>query len=228
MPSPGSLYVVATPIGNMRDITLRAIGILGQVGLIISEDTRTTAGLLSKYGILAPMESYYSPKEKSLAEKYIKRLLEGTDIALLSENGTPCVSDPGFILISRAYEEGIKVVPIPGPSALTSALAICGFPIDEVFFAGFLPRKKGARKKYIENHINSGYAFVFYESKYRINDSLKYIADFAPDLPIALMREMTKKFEEVIRGPAREVCEIVNSRPGIKGEFTIVCSPSDK
>ena len=228
MPSSGTLYIIATPIGNMQDITLRAIETLAAVDPILSEDKRTTAGLLSKYGILTPMEAYYSPKEKTLAEKFIQKLLTGSDVALLSENGTPCVSDPGYLLLNRAYEEKIRVVPIPGPSALTAALGVCGLPAGEVFFAGFLPRKKGARKKYIEKHISAGYAFVFYESKYRISDTLKYIAGYAPSLRIAVMREMTKKFEEIIRGTAAEVSGIVNARPGIKGEFTVVCSPSEK
>lgn len=224
MSSKGSLYLVATPMGNMQDITIRAIETLSECDLIISEDTRTTGRLLKKYGILTPMQPYYSPKEKTLSERYIRKILDGANIALVSENGTPCISDPGYLIVKRAFEEEVKVRPVPGPSALSAALSVCGLPLGEIFFAGFLPRKKGKRKSYLEAHLKGEYTFVFYESKYRLLDTLNFITEINPETRVAVMRELTKKFEEIIRGSAREVMERISSRPGIKGEFTVVCS----
>jgi 16S rRNA (cytidine1402-2'-O)-methyltransferase len=221
----GKLYIVATPIGNLSDITLRALDILKSVDFIISEDTRTAGILLKKYEIEKKVYSYYSPKEVQLATKYLRYLAEGKDIALISENGTPCISDPGFEIVRRSYENNIQVIPIPGPSALTAALSACGIYSREVFFAGFIPRKKGARKKYIQKHLEREYTFVFYESKYRIKDTLRFIRELKPGVNVCLAREITKKFEEFIRGEIEEVEEKVSQAASIKGEIVVICSP---
>lgn len=220
----GNLYIVASPIGNLEDITLRAIKILKAVHLIICEDTRTTRKLLNKYGINKKIYSYYSPKESRQAVKYLNMIGEGKDLALISESGTPCISDPGRKIISIAYDSNIKVIPIPGPSAFVAAISASGIPAEEVFFAGFIPRKKGERKKYLENHLNKDYTFVFYDSKYRIRDTLKFIAEISPEISICIGRELTKKFEEFIRGSAIKVEKIISARENLKGEFVVVCS----
>lgn len=221
--SKGRLYIVATPIGNLEDITLRAVRILKNVDLIIAEDTRTTAKLLAKYKISKKSKSYYSPREYEKAARYLEMIKKGKNIALLSENGTPAVSDPGYEIINRARNDDIEVLPVPGPSALTAALSVCGLPTDEVFFAGFIPRKKGERKRYLQKHIPQGYTFVFYESKYRICDSVDYIKEIKPDKMIFIGREMTKKFEEYIRAEAGEMSAILRRKTNIKGEFVVVC-----
>lgn len=223
----GSLFVVATPIGNLEDITLRALDTLRKCPLVICEDTRKTARLFSRHGISASAAPYYSPREKLLAGRYISRLESGDDIALVSESGTPCVSDPGYEIVRRAHEAGIRVVPVPGPSALASSLSVSGIPCREVFFAGFLPRKKTARRRYLEKHLGQGYTVVFYDSKYRIRDTVGFISEIAPGLEICLCREITKKFEELIRGAAASVSGKLGET-SIKGEFTVVCSPSEK
>ena len=223
----GTLYVVATPIGNLGDITHRALKVLGSCDLIISEDTRTTRLLLGEYAVKTPVSSYYSPRERFLAGKYIEKLNEGADVALVSERGTPCISDPGFEIVRRAHEEGITVVPVPGPSALPAALSASGLSCKEVFFSGFLPRKKGARRRFLEKHLNQGYTLVFYDSKYRIVETMSFVAEITPGLTVCLCREMTKKFEELIRGSSLEVYEKIRQRTSVKGEFTVVCSPSE-
>lgn len=226
--SKGILYVVATPIGNLEDITLRALKILKKVNLIICEDTRTTRKILNKYSISKKTRSYYSPKEAKQAVKYLDLIEKGTDVALISESGTPCISDPGYEIIKQAYERDIEVAPIPGPSALTAGISVSGIKADEVYFGGFIPRKKNARKKYLKRHINKNYTFVFFDSKYRIKDTLKFINEISPDGMIFIAREMTKKFEEYIRGKPEEVKKILSGRENLKGEFLIICSPSEK
>lgn len=223
--SKGNLYIVATPIGNLGDITLRSLEILKSVDFIICEDTRTAIKLLGKYDINKKLSSYYSPKEKVQAVKYLNILESGSDIALISESGTPCISDPGTEIVKGAYEREIKVIPLPGPSAFVAGLSACGIPVKEVFFAGFIPRKKGQRKKYLGNHLKKDYTFVFYESKYRIKDTLKFIKDMAPELTVCIGREITKKFEEFMRGGIVEIEKKVSEVNNLKGEFVVICSP---
>lgn len=220
----GNLYIVATPIGNLEDITLRSLKILKSVDFIICEDTRTTIKLLRKYDINKKMYSYYSPKEKMQAVKYLNIIEAGNDIALVSESGTPCISDPGVEIVKKAYEKGIKVIPVPGPSAFVACLSAAGISTKEVFFAGFVPRKKGQRKKYLENHLKKKYTFVFYESKYRMKDTLRFIKDIAPELSVCIGREITKKFEEFMRGNITEVEKKVSEVNNLKGEFVVICS----
>ncbi|MFH1416386.1 MAG: 16S rRNA (cytidine(1402)-2'-O)-methyltransferase [Elusimicrobiota bacterium] len=224
----GNLYIVATPIGNLEDVTMRSLEILKSVDLVICEDTRTARKLLNRYDISKKTASYYSPKEAYQAGKYAAMLENGTNIAMISECGTPCISDPGIVMIREACKRGINVIPVPGPSALTAALSICGIKAKEVFFAGFIPRKKGARKKYLEKHAGREYAFVFYESKYRIKDTMRFIAEINPELDVCIAREMTKKFEEIIRGSAVEVEDRISSNSELKGEFVVICSACRK
>jgi len=224
----GALYIVATPIGNMGDITVRALEVLRNVDLVICEDTRTTRKILNSYGISARTSPYYSPQEKQLSGKYLNMLARGKTLALVSESGTPLISDPGYFIVKAARERKIPVIPVPGPSAFVAALSVSGIPADEVFFSGFLPKKKGKRKKFIEEHINKSYTFVFYESKYRIMDTIGFIKESAPGLMIFIAREITKKFEEFLRGTADEVYSVLSERENIKGEFVVVCSPSLK
>jgi 16S rRNA (cytidine1402-2'-O)-methyltransferase len=219
----GCLYVVATPIGNLGDITLRALEILKSVDFVISEDTRTARKLFSKYNIEQRVFSYYSPRERSQAKKYLDMIEQGSDAALISESGTPCISDPGFEIIRGAHERSVRVVPVPGPSAFTAALSSSGIQAKEIFFAGFIPRKKGQRRKYLQSHLEKGYTFVFYESKYRIIDTLNFIGEIAPDLTICAGREITKRFEEFVRGKPEEVRKKIPAN--VKGEFTVICSP---
>lgn len=219
----GDLYVVATPIGNLQDITLRALEVLKSVEFIICEDTRTAGKLLNHYNIDKKKYSYYSPKEYIQAGKYISFIEKGKDAALISESGTPCISDPGYEIIRKAYEKDIKVIPLPGASALTSAVSACGMPAKEIFFAGFLPRKKGQRKKYLEKHLNRGYLVVFYESKYRIKDTLRFIKDIDPDRIVCIAREMTKIYEEFIKGDAASVENMIDKMNNPKGEFVVIC-----
>lgn len=224
----GILFVVATPIGNLGDISLRAIEVLKSVDFIICEDTRTSLKLMRSYTIEKPLYSYYSPREPVQALKYLKRIEAGDNVALITESGTPCISDPGLEIIKKAYDKGIEVIPVPGASALTAALSASGIICREVFFAGFIPRKKTQRKKYLEKHIGQEYAFVFYESKYRIIDTLRYIKTIAPGILICLAREMTKKYEEFIRGSIDEVEQKLLKLKNIKGEFVVVCSGMKK
>ena len=222
----GILYVVSTPIGNLEDITLRALNVLKSVNIIICEDTRTSKKLLSRYEIKKRQGSYYSPKEVHQAKKYLCMIEEGMDIALVSESGTPCISDPGFEIVQEAYKRGVSVIPVPGPSAFIAALSASGIKSKNVFFAGFVPRKKEQRKKYLKQHIGHDYTFVFYDSKYRIKETIGYIVEIDPDLLICVAREMTKKFEEFIRGSAESVHRKISAQNNIKGEFTVICSPN--
>ncbi len=220
----GTLYIVATPIGNLEDITLRALKILKSVDLIICEDTRTTKKLLNRYGITKKQRSYYGPREYDQAKKYLKMVENGKDMALVSESGTPGVSDPGYRIVKRAHIKNMEVIPIPGASALPAALSVSGIDYKEILFTGFIPRKKGQRKKYLKKHLFKSYATLIYESKHRIKDTLKYIKDIDPERTVFLGREMTKKFEEYIRGPAKEVYYSINKREILRGEFVIICS----
>jgi len=226
--SKGELYIVATPIGNIEDITLRALKILKRVDLIISEDTRTARKLLNHFEIKNRTASYYSPKEIYKADYYLDQIMQGKKLALISESGTPCISDPGIEIVRRAYERGITVIPIPGPTSIAAAVCASGLKTDEFFFTGFLPRKKGARKRALEKHLNAGYPFIFFDSKYRIKDTITFLGELEPARRLCVAREITKKFEEFIRGTAEDVAGVFNEKKNIKGEFVVVCSASGK
>ncbi|MDY6934637.1 MAG: 16S rRNA (cytidine(1402)-2'-O)-methyltransferase [Spirochaetota bacterium] len=217
----GILYIISSPIGNMEDITIRAIKILqGEVQYIFCEDTRRTKKLLHHYNIRIKT---YSIHEHSLATKIeyaIKLLRNGNSIAYLTDSGTPGLSDPGGKLVSRARENKIQIVPIPGASALTSIISVSGFPGQNIFFAGFLSKKEGKRKKELERLMDYKGVIVIFESPYRIKKSLKTISDVFPECDIVIGREMTKLHEEFIIGKAKDIFSNIQNIREL-GEFTI-------
>jgi len=220
MLEPG-LYLVATPIGNLEDITLRAIRVLKEVDLICAEDTRKAQILLKRYSIDTPVTSYYDHNQERKSPLLLKRLKEGGKIGLISEAGTPGISDPGFTLTKKALDEGIPVVPIPGPTALISALIVSGLPTDRFLFEGFLPRKKGKKRERLLALQEEERTILLFESPYRVLETLREIREIFGDREVAVAREMTKKFEEVKRGKIEEVTEHFEKK-GVKGEVVIV------
>ena len=220
-PRRGMLYVVSTPIGNLDDITLRALKILRHVDLIAAEDTRRTRKLLSHFDIHTPLVSYFEHNELKKLDKLLSNMKRGKEIALVSDAGTPGISDPGFRLIQQAIEKGIPVIPIPGPSAVIAALSISGLATDSFYFAGFLPRKGGKRRKLLEKLGDLDGTSILYESPHRLMKTLGDLLEVCGDRQIVVTRELTKAFEEAIRG---SICEVINTLEGrrIKGEVTIV------
>lgn len=197
----GNLYLVPTPIGNLEDITFRAVRVLGEAGLIACEDTRQTVKLLNRYNIRKPLLSFFSHNQDRRIPEIIGRLLAGTDVALVSDSGTPGISDPGFFLVVRALEERINVVSLPGPSAAVTALVASGLPADGYVFLGFLKKKPGKMKKELNAAAAAGKTIVFYESPHRIAKTLSVCVEaFGPGARAVIARELTKKFEEYIRG----------------------------
>ncbi len=217
---PG-LYLVATPIGNLEDITLRAIRVLKEVDLICAEDTRRAKILLKFYSIDTPVTSYYDYNKERKSPGLLKRLKDGGRIGLISEAGTPGISDPGFYLAKRALDAHIRVIPIPGSTALISALIASGLPTDRFLFEGFLPKKKGKRRKRLEGLAQEERTIVLFESPYRVHQTLQEIRDVLGDREVAVARELTKRFEEVRRGRVGEVLEYYGKK-GVKGEVVIV------
>jgi 16S rRNA (cytidine1402-2'-O)-methyltransferase len=219
--STGTLYIVATPIGNLEDITLRALRVLKEVDVIAAEDTRHSLRLLNHYGISKQLVSYWGEKEKVKAEETISLLKEGKNVALISDAGTPGIADPGSVLIRRAWEEGIRVEPVPGPSAAIAALSVSGFSTEEFIFCGFLPAKQSRRKKLLEELSREKRTLVFYEAPHRIVESFDDIAEIFSDRNTFLVREMTKLHEELMRGDAVGVRERLESAV-TAGEYVIV------
>lgn len=217
----GILYVVATPIGHLEDITLRALRILKEVDIIAAEDTRKTIKLLNYYNIKANLISYREENKVKQGQKLIMRLNRGENVALVTDAGTPGISDPGAHLVHLALRENIKVSPIPGPSALTCALSIAGMPIQPFIFLGFLPQRAARRHKLLTSLKEQPYAIVFYESPHRIKKTLKDIADIFREREVVIVREMTKLHEEIMHGLAQEVLRDLEQRE-IKGELTII------
>ena len=216
----GNLYICGTPIGNLKDITYRALETLEEVDLIAAEDTRRTKKLLNHYDIKTRLTSYHEHNAKQKKKELTTQLKEGREIALVSDAGMPGISDPGYELVKLAHKENIKVQPIPGPTAMTSALVASGLPTDEFLFAGFLPRKK-ERRTYLEKIKDEPRTMVFYESSKRIRDTLKDILEILGNREVALCRELTKKFEQIVSASVREVIkEFKLNRP--KGEITLV------
>jgi 16S rRNA (cytidine1402-2'-O)-methyltransferase len=217
----GTLYVVATPIGNLEDITLRAIRILREVDAIAAEDTRHTRKLLSHLAISKPMISYYKEKEVSRTEQIISRLRNGENIALVSDAGTPGISDPGHIITSRALAAGIRIVPIPGPSAIAAALSIAGRENDGLLFLGFLPARVAARRKLLKSLSHQPYALAFYESPHRLAASLQDCLQVLGDRQVFWARELTKVHEEIRSSTLSQVNASLADRK-LKGESVII------
>jgi 16S rRNA (cytidine1402-2'-O)-methyltransferase len=218
--SPGTLYLVATPIGNLDDITYRAVKVLGSVDLIAAEDTRKTKILLDHYAISKPMTSYFNYNERQRTPQLIEKLRQGQSIALVSDAGTPGVSDPAFYIVRSALESGIPIIPIPGPSAFVSALIVSGLPTDRFVFEGFLPVKKG-RKTKLGILSTEPRTMIFYESPHRILKTLEEIRATFGERNVVVARELTKKFEEIVRGPISSVLASLTSKP-TRGEYVLI------
>jgi 16S rRNA (cytidine1402-2'-O)-methyltransferase len=218
----GALYLVATPIGNLEDITFRAVRTLREAGLIACEDTRHTRKLLDHYGIAKPAVSYHEHNERARAEELTAKLLAGISVALVSDAGMPLVSDPGYRLVTAAIENGIPVIPIPGPSALVTALAASGMPTDAFYFGGFLPPKSGHRIRALTALAGVEATLVFYEAPHRILDALADVEQTLGARTVVVARELTKIHEEFVRGSAAEVRASLAARNAIKGEITLL------
>lgn len=223
--SNGTLYIVATPIGNLEDISSRAVHVLSEVDLIAAEDTRTTKKLLDRFGIKANLTSYHDYNERERSVQLIAKLKQGLSIALVSDAGTPAISDPGYRIIHDAAQENIPIVPIPGPSAFLSALIVSGAPLDSFVFEGFLPHKKG-RKTELDRLAREKRTIVLYESPHRLLRTLRDIEAYFGDRRIVIARELTKKFEEVLRGKVSDLARKLSER-SLRGEFVLIVYPAD-
>lgn len=221
----GTLYVVATPIGNLQDVTLRALEILRTVDLVVAEDTRRTRKLLAHYDISAPLESYHGDSGPKKAERILRILQEGKRVALLSDSGTPAVSDPGAELIALCHQNGVKVVPIPGPSAVTTAFSVTGISSAGFIFAGYPPRQTAERRRFLEEMAGQLQPVVFYESPQRIVDALQVLAEICPPRGILVARELTKMHEELKWGTVEEVAAYFSEHEP-RGEFAVVLEPA--
>ena len=217
----GTLYIVSTPVGNLEDITLRAVRILGEVDIIAAEDTRHSVKLLNHLGIRKPMISYWREKEQIRSDEIIKRLHAGQSIALISDAGTPGISDPGAVLIKRAIEENIQILSIPGPSAFVAALSVSGLPTDQFTFMGFLPSRTAQRQKFLREVYLEQRTLIFYEAPHRIVDALLDLSHIFGERKAALIKEITKFHEDVVRGSITEIIEEVQ-KTTIAGEYVII------
>ncbi|MGH9449975.1 MAG: 16S rRNA (cytidine(1402)-2'-O)-methyltransferase [Terriglobia bacterium] len=224
---PGKLFVVATPIGNLEDITLRSIRTLKEADLIACEDTRRTRGLLEHYAIHTNLISYHEHNEMTRAPELVLLMEEGSRIALVSDAGMPIVSDPGHRLVKLAIRHAIPVIPVPGPSALIASLAVAGLPLDPFRFSGFLASKKAARQKSLRAFAGASETLVFYEAPHRVVEMIEDLVKILGDRPLVVAREVTKMHEEFLRGQASEVLAVLRRRPVIKGEITVVVGPPD-
>lgn len=224
-PEPGSLYVVATPIGNLADLTDRARSILEKVSFIACEDTRVSGGMLAKLGIKNRLVSYHDKNERSMAVSIADRLGAGESVALISDAGTPAISDPGFRLTRECHSRSIPVVPVPGASAATTILSASGLPSDGFLFVGFLPPKSAARKRFLESHLGFPYTIILYESCHRIEKLMGEMQEIlGTERCICLGRELTKRFETIITGKLDDVYSAFQSGSK-KGEFVVVIAP---
>jgi 16S rRNA (cytidine1402-2'-O)-methyltransferase len=223
----GTLYIVATPIGNREDISSRALSTLKTVDLILAEDTRHSIPLLTSFGIKNKLSSLHAYNEQDKSKIIIEQLISGKSIALISDAGTPLISDPGYPLVKLARDQGIPVVPIPGPSALITALSAAGIPCDSFIFLGFLPAKQKARKAKLESLRNQPYTLVFYESTHRINESLDDLSEvYGHECQLVLAKELTKLFERFVSGTISEVQNwLMSDSSHVKGEFVLIIPP---
>jgi 16S rRNA (cytidine1402-2'-O)-methyltransferase len=221
----GTLYVVSTPIGNLEDITLRALRVLKEVDYIVAEDTRVTKKLLSHYGIHTATKRFDAHKERGGVEMIVNDIEEGKSVALVSDAGTPAISDPGIRLVQAARTAQVPVVSVPGASSLVAALSIAGLPTDNVLFLGFIPHKKG-RKTFLTTALGHDGTAVFFESTHRIETCLQELSELSPQYTVVLARKLTKMHEEVLVGTAEELLAIFSQNPvKKKGEFVVLLSP---
>ena len=223
---PGKLFVVSTPIGNLEDMTLRAVSILKDCDVIACEDTRNTKKLLARYGVETTLTSYHEHNETEKSPKLLERLKDGKNVALVSDAGTPSVSDPGWRLVNLLIENNIEVVPVPGPSAVLSALVVSGLPTDSFIFLGFFPKVTGKKKELLKDVRRYPYTLVFYESARRLSRTLSLMLEILGDRNICVAREMTKLYEEMLRGSLSEVISVLSERETLKGEVTVVVEGS--
>jgi 16S rRNA (cytidine1402-2'-O)-methyltransferase len=224
--TPGTLYLVATPIGNLEDITLRALRVLRECDVVAAEDTRHSGRLLKHFGISKPLLSYFQFNEARRSEEIIERLRRGEKIALVTDAGSPGISDPGERVVKAAIAAGLRVESVPGPSALVAALTASGLPTDEFYFIGFLPHKSGQRRNQLDSLKTVAGTLVFYESPYRIEKLLGELGEVFPERQVVLARELTKKFEEYLRGKPSELLEITKKR-SLKGEFVVMVAGTE-
>lgn len=228
--SSATLYIVATPIGNLGDLSPRARTILQTVDVILAEDTRHSKALLHAFGIQTPLQSFHAHNETQKSVSVLEALKKGTSFALISDAGTPLISDPGFPLVQKAQALGLTVIPIPGPCALIAALSAAGMPCDTFTFAGFLPAKSSARRDKLLQLKQHQHTLIFYESTHRIDDSLNDIATiYGENHEMVLAKELTKTFESIKRGTAREIlCWLEKDRARTKGEFVLILAPQQQ
>lgn len=221
---PGTLYLVATPIGNLEDITLRALRVLRECNIVAAEDTRRTGQLLKHFEISKPLLSYFQFNEAKRSEEIIERLRRGEKVALVTDAGSPGISDPGERVVKAAVKAGLKVEAVPGACALVAGLTASGLPTDEFHFIGFLPHKSGQRRNKLESLKAFDGTLVLYESPYRVEKLLGELQEVFPERQIVLARELTKKFEEFLRGTPKELVDATAKR-SLKGEFVVLISP---
>ncbi len=218
-----SLYIVSTPIGNLKDITIRALDVLREVDFVACEDTRVTGFLLNHYEIKKELVSLNANNESQKSDYILDRIVNGESCALVTDAGTPAISDPGIRLISAAVGRNINITSVPGPSAVTAALTLSGLPTDSFVFEGFIPQKKGRQKK-LKELSEEQRTVVIYESVYRIEKLINELKEYMPERLIVICREMTKKFEEVWRGYPDDILDKLNEKT-VKGEFVVVIAP---
>ena len=224
--SYGTLYLCATPIGNLQDITLRVLETLKTVDLVACEDTRKTLQLLNHFEISKPVTSYYEHNKMSKGDVIIQQLKDGKNIALVSDAGMPGISDPGYDLVQQCLAEDIPFTVLPGAVAAVTGLVLSGLPTDRFAFEGFIPRQKKERLQYFQNLVQEERTMIFYESPHRLEDTLKTLIEVFPDRPMAAARELTKKFEEIVRGTPSEVLAHFEAE-GIRGEFVLLLHGAD-
>lgn len=224
---PG-LHVVATPIGNLGDITIRALSTLASAETVLCEDTRTSGKLMERFAIKTRLSPYHEHNAQKVRPQILERLRQGAAIALISDAGMPLVSDPGYRLVKEAVEEGIPVTACPGPSAVLTGLALSGLPTDRFLFAGFVPQKQGERKRFFAEFAKLKATLIFFESPHRIVETLEDAAGVLPHRSVAVTRELTKLHEEVLRGTALAIAAELKSRAAVKGEITLLFGPPEE
>lgn len=222
---PGTLYLVATPLGNLEDITLRALRVLRECDVLAAEDTRRSGQLLAHFGIRKPLVSYFRFNEARRSEEILERLRRGQTVALVTDAGSPGISDPGERVVRAALAAGFRVEPVPGPCALIAALTASGLPTEEFHFVGFLPHKSGQRRKALERLATLPGTLVLYESPHRLERLLGELAELMPERAVVLARELTKKFEEFLRGRPAELLSRVRQR-AVRGELVVLIGPA--